>query len=113
MVRASVDGAIDFTACDQSPQWWRGAFLKIRAVEDSIVLRFLELNAQRAIAVQGMVDINDPGYRQDYAIEAVERFKSSSMPWFGAADGQNAVSGRLSAVAEWYAVFGGNLPTNG
>lgn len=115
MVRASALGCIDFKACDDTSRWWTGARLRLRAVDQELRLRVLELTAHRAIQVQSMPDLGQkPAYRQEFAIEAVEAFQDAAMPWFAAARKQNDMSedAKLDAIALWYLEYYGGLRTD-
>lgn len=110
MLRASVDGSIDFTACDGSKRWWQGALLKLSTLEQTLTLKVLELQALRASGVQGMADLGQNAeYRQNYAIDAVNRFQARALPWLGQPGKQNSTGDPLDAIAMWYAVFGKDL----
>ncbi len=110
MLQASASGAIDFKACDGTSRWWQGAFLKLRGVEHQLSLKVLELQALRATGVQGMLDLGQTAeYRQNYAIEAINRFQARALPWLGLPGKQNMTSDPLDAIALWYAVFGKDL----
>ncbi len=110
MVQASVVGAINFTACDQSTRWWTGALLKLKQLEHNLGLKVLEMQALRAFGVQGMSDLGQTAeWRQGYAINGVEMFQGKAMPWLGDAKSQNRSSDPLDDIAEWYAVFGKDL----
>ncbi len=107
MVEASASGAIDFTACDQSPKWWRGALLKCKALEDRLHREYHLAMAQRAFGVQGMHDLGQNAQeRQEYALAALYRYRSVALPWNGAPEGQNKSSDPIDAITAWYQVFG-------
>lgn len=83
--------------------------MKMRAVEDDLRLRVAELFAERAIAVQPMVDVQlDAEARQQYAIDAIMEFQAEAMPWFAVAKPQNDLSAdqKLDQVAQWYLAYG-------
>ncbi len=108
MVQASESGSIDYKAYDGSRRWWVGAMVAIRALERRERIRVLELSTLRAIGVQGMLDLNQStDYRQQYAMDYIERFESEVMPWFGPPKSQNKLtSDPLDAIARWYLMFG-------
>jgi len=54
-----------------------------------------------------MTDLGqDAEFRQNYAIDAIERFQAEAMPWFGDPKKQNVqMRDSLDPIVQWYLEF--------
>ena len=110
MVSAAVAGAVDFSTCDGSRRWWAGARLRMQLHTHQLSTKASEVDTIRASLIQTMLDLGQTASdRQDFAIQAVQRYRAQLMPWLPAPKAQNQTSDPLSAIALWYLRFAPEL----